>query len=885
MATAPVDIAVRVRGENEVNKLVRTMGVLEREVGQLNRKLPKAANNISKVGRASQQSAGKVNKLAKGFNGLQRAIAGLAIGAGIKKAFGDASALESAETRINSLVKSYSKFSGVQDIAAKSAEKFRLTQTEALAAYADLGSRLGGTSTSLTDLANIYDGFNTLLINNKVEAQQAAAAQLQLGQALGEGVLRAEEYNSLIATTPQLLDEVARVLKVPRAGLKKLAGEGKISSEALIQALANIKTKGADQLEASLAGAFGASKDFNKAATELSTTIGTELLPAIIPLLKAATELLKAFGDLPGPVKTLTVAVTGLTAAAVLLAPGLGAVGAALVAIKGLLTTQAALMAAFGVKIYATSAAVGVLTKAMALLKAAMLALPWVALAAGIAYVAKGAIDARGKIAALETKLRDTTGTGEALKQKMNETAAEIERLKGQVDKAGPSADYVRKKIELLTASLNAMKGRYDIEIVLSTYGVDVGSLEDGFYGPGGVAPKPKPKPTVTVPSGGGGGGAAPRESELPALKRQVELSNQLLENDRQRLEAQYQGNTEQLKQLSLDRVQIEFAGKQAEIEAEKISELEKQEKLKLAEIERSLAIYEIDNASLELAKQKQETLKGVLLPIQDEIKLLQGKLNGNEKEIKQLIEIRDLKEQIANAGGDPGIADGLVKQRDALAEQAEAADKLKSQYKILASGIAGEFTSAFRSIIDGSKTAEEALADMFQGIADKFLDMAMQILQDQITQQLVKLFSALLGGGGNVFGGNYSGMRDSFDLSPGQFGAFAEGGRPKQNQVSIVGERGPELFVPDSAGTVLSNSQSRDAMSRYSPATGGANGGGSGTYKLETVVINNVEYATVDQVRQMGKASAKEGAAAGNAMTMNSLRNSRSQRNKIGLR
>ena len=39
-------------------------------------------------------------------------------------------------------------------------------------------------------------------------------------------------------------------------------------------------------------------------------------------------------------------------------------------------------------------------------------------------------------------------------------------------------------------------------------------------------------------------------------------------------------------------------------------------------------------------------------------------------------------------------------------------------------------------------------MADMFQGIANKFLDMAMQIIQDAITQQLMKLFTNLFGSG-----------------------------------------------------------------------------------------------------------------------------------------
>lgn len=296
----------------------------------------KFGKSLVKVGQNSNKASTGLRNLTKAGNSLTGVLARIGTGFALKKVFGDASLLESANTRINALVGSYSKYDGIQALAGKSAKKFRLTQTEALAAFADLGSRLGGTNTSLEDLGNIYDGFNTLLVNNKVGAQQASAAQLQLGQALGEGVLRAEEYNSLIATTPQLLDEVARVMEVPRAGLKKLAGEGEISSEALIQALANIKEKGADQLEASLSGAFGASREFNTAMTNISTTIGTELLPAFVPLINAATGLLNIFGTLPGSVKTLLAAVAGLVAAVAILAPAIAAVAPALAAIGSL---------------------------------------------------------------------------------------------------------------------------------------------------------------------------------------------------------------------------------------------------------------------------------------------------------------------------------------------------------------------------------------------------------------------------------------------------------------------------------------------------------------------------------------------------------------------
>jgi len=41
-----------------------------------------------------------------------------------------------------------------------------------------------------------------------------------------------------------------------------------------------------------------------------------------------------------------------------------------------------------------------------------------------------------------------------------------------------------------------------------------------------------------------------------------------------------------------------------------------------------------------------------------------------------------------------------------------------------------------------------------------------------------------------------------------GSFLGFANGGRPPVGRPSIVGERGPELFVPSSAGTIIPNNK-----------------------------------------------------------------------------
>ena len=53
--------------------------------------------------------------------------------------------------------------------------------------------------------------------------------------------------------------------------------------------------------------------------------------------------------------------------------------------------------------------------------------------------------------------------------------------------------------------------------------------------------------------------------------------------------------------------------------------------------------------------------------------------------------------------------------------------------------------------------------------------------------------------------------------------GAFAKGGRPPVNRVSLVGEQGPELFVPDNPGTILTNNLTeRIVGGLVDPAMGG---------------------------------------------------------------
>ena len=769
-----------------VDIVVKTVGL--GKLRQLDQQLKGIQPSAVKAGRA-------VDGVSKAVSGLGRAIAAAAIGDQLRRAFGAAAGFSATQQRVQNLTTTYQQFIGIQDLAAQSARRFGISNAQALSDLTDLGARLGGTGATLRDLENIYQGFNTLLVNNAIGAQQAAAATLQLNQALGSGRLAGEEFNAINEATPQLLDEVAKVMGVARGELKKLASDGEISSKILLKALQNIKTKGADALAASLDTPAGKLRQFDAAIKDFQIAVGTELLPVITPLVQELTKILQAFGQLPEPIRTAGVAAAAAAVGFGALNLALGTLGVNVVALTGgALARLAGLLAvvgggakttavgftAAGAAITKTTIAVNAATVALGALKVAIIALPLAALAAVLNenIQRKREFDEVMRSNApdvLTGKITELTQKKEQLKSTLNSIKggrwykgmeSDINQIQGQINELDRQIDVATRRRQLIV----------DIQVQGAIPNFD--TLSDAGIQEAlrlaGVGTTPTPVISGGGGGGGGGGGAAPRESQVPQLTRELELSNKLLENDRQRLEAQFNNNTAQLNKLAQDRIAIELAGQKAEIAAEDIPVAEKKLKLALAENQATLQTLELKNQIAEAERQRVEALSGVTQPLEEEIELLQAKLNGNEEEIKQLQEIRRLKQSMLDIdpNADTSGVEGLVRQRDELKAQAEEADKLKQMYSSLASGIAGEFTSAFKSIIDGSKDVNEAFADMLQGIADQFLNMAMKILQDALTQQLMGLFTGLMGGG---VGGGVGGGFGATPLTSGM--QFFEGG------------------------------------------------------------------------------------------------------------
>jgi len=145
---------------------------------------------------------------------------------------------------------------------------------------------------------------------------------------------------------------------------------------------------------------------------------------------------------------------------------------------------------------------------------------------------------------------------------------------------------------------------------------------------------------------------------------------------------------------------------------------------------------------------------------------------------------------------------DGLGESTDKITEKtktlSETLQKLKETGEKVREGLGD-------AAVRGVKSLEDALVDVTMGAAsakDAFKSMARSIIADliriQIQQSITKPLAAAMGGG------NFLSTIGSALFGGGK----AIGGSVRANTPYMVGERGAEMFVPNSSGTIVPNNK-----------------------------------------------------------------------------
>ena len=244
------------------------------------------------------------------------------------------------------------------------------------------------------------------------------------------------------------------------------------------------------------------------------------------------------------------------------------------------------------------------------------------------------------------------------------------------------------------------------------------------------------------------------------------------------------------LKQKELDIEKKIFAiRKQVSVETDKITSksddllLKKQQEFELNERTAEIMKRGIN-------KELAESLAKIELQFEKEEELLKQKLKQAEAEFKKL-ENDKASDQVLDKVLEKEIQIGVeIDKHNERKEETlnlteklfTETDKVAEAFKSVGETIQNDIKEGIKGLIKGTST----LSDLLNNVADRFLDVALN----------QALFGSILGTKADKKGGLLG------------FLNFADGGRPPVNRPSIVGEKGPELFVPRSSGNIIPNNK-----------------------------------------------------------------------------
>ncbi len=276
-------------------------------------------------------------------------------------------------------------------------------------------------------------------------------------------------------------------------------------------------------------------------------------------------------------------------------------------------------------------------------------------------------------------------------------------------------------------------------------------------------------------------------------------------------------------------RYDLEHGALAALTEAEKAALMVKAEKLDQMELEKELqeAADQAVRQQTEAYAQNQEQIKSLISDMQFELELL-GLTN---KEREREIALRyagaeatdEQRQQIA------ALSDSLYEQGNAMADQIDALDTLR-----------GSTQGLFEDLMSGTVS----VGDAFKRFFDDLISGINRIVAQNLAESL---FGQQGDSGGGTWGDALGSIFGSF------FGGGRAGGGDMMPRTSyLVGEQGPELFVPRTAGMVIPAQQTRAMLA----------GGGGGSITQQFYTMGTETRMTQERKAQLAGREARRALA-----------------------
>lgn len=233
-----------IQEQNNLNTAMQNMDVsganaaylqLSQTVGNTERYI---RDNTDEQGRFNQEIQEGVSG-AEGLMGMIKRVVGAYVGIqSVGKILNMSDELTQTTSRLDLMNNSFNEINGTANETSELVNMVYAAAQDARGSFSDMASvvaRFGnnardafGNSEEVVAFADLVQKQMTIA---GASTQEAANAELQLSQALGSGVLRGDELNSIFEQAPNLIQNIADYLDVPIGRIREMAADGEITAD------------------------------------------------------------------------------------------------------------------------------------------------------------------------------------------------------------------------------------------------------------------------------------------------------------------------------------------------------------------------------------------------------------------------------------------------------------------------------------------------------------------------------------------------------------------------------------------------------------------------------------------------------------------------------
>lgn len=190
-----------------------------------------------KIQTGSQHTDVLVNKV--------KSLVGAYVGiSAVKNALDLSDELTQTTARLDMMVSQYNALNGtmqttdeLSQMIFQSAQNSRASYMDTAASVAKLGNNARDAFASTGEIVQFAELVNKQFTIAGASATESSNAFLQLTQALGSGVLRGDELNSIFEQAPNLIQTVADYMDVPIGKIREMASDGQITADIVKNAM------------------------------------------------------------------------------------------------------------------------------------------------------------------------------------------------------------------------------------------------------------------------------------------------------------------------------------------------------------------------------------------------------------------------------------------------------------------------------------------------------------------------------------------------------------------------------------------------------------------------------------------------------------------------